>query len=178
MTQRSYAELADIFEGMVVNKRCCSIPECRRPHFGRGLCQMHYQRWRRHGSTEAPNRVRPSCSIEGCGEKAFANGYCRAHNWRYWKHGHPLAGGKPRGEIQKYIRKTTLVVTDECILWPFSKSAKGYGRARWKGRDSNAHRIVCELVHGKPPTPKHEAAHLCGNRACVNPGHLQWKTHA
>lgn len=27
----------------------CSIPECFRPPRRRGLCEMHYQRWYRHG---------------------------------------------------------------------------------------------------------------------------------
>lgn len=27
----------------------CSIPNCKRPHFGRGWCNTHYCRWRKHG---------------------------------------------------------------------------------------------------------------------------------
>ncbi|WP_425482645.1 HNH endonuclease [Chelativorans xinjiangense] len=48
------------------------------------------------------------------------------------------------------------------------------------GRYRVASRIVCEEANGSPPTPKHEAAHNCGfgDRGCVNPEHLQWKTHA
>jgi transcriptional regulator with XRE-family HTH domain len=43
-----------------------------------------------------------------------------------------------------------------------------------------AHRFMCSLVHGEPPTPKHTAAHSCGNGhgGCVNPHHLSWKTQA
>jgi hypothetical protein len=35
-------------------------------------------------------------------------------------------------------------------------------------------------MHGPPPTPKHQAAHLCGRGGdgCVNPHHLAWKTQA
>lgn len=37
----------------------CSIDGCNKPHFGRGLCNMHYVRWRKHGSAHvtkcAPN---------------------------------------------------------------------------------------------------------------------------
>jgi hypothetical protein len=29
--------------------RLCTAPECRRPHYSRGLCRFHYQRLRRHG---------------------------------------------------------------------------------------------------------------------------------
>lgn len=37
----------------------CSIDGCEKPFFGRGFCNMHYVRWRRHGSPNitkcAPN---------------------------------------------------------------------------------------------------------------------------
>jgi hypothetical protein len=41
-----------------------------------------------------------------------------------------------------------------------------------------ASRYVCEIVHGAPPSPTHEAAHNCGkgHLGCVNPHHLEWKT--
>lgn len=42
-------------------------------------------------------------------------------------------------------------------------------------------RIICELVHGEPPTSAHEAGHTCpkGERAgCISPFHLQWMTRA
>jgi hypothetical protein len=37
---------------------------------------------------------------------------------------------------------------------------------------------MCELVNGKPPTPKHHAAHNCGkgSSGCIHPKHLEWKT--
>jgi 5-methylcytosine-specific restriction endonuclease McrA len=37
-----------------VAKRICSIPECQRFIEAQGLCSMHYQRWRKHGSFEKP----------------------------------------------------------------------------------------------------------------------------
>jgi len=42
------------------------------------------------------------------------------------------------------------------------------------------HRIVCEQANGPPPTPKHEAGHLCqnGRGGCVEPSHLKWMTRA
>jgi DNA-binding XRE family transcriptional regulator len=50
----------------------------------------------------------------------------------------------------------------------------------WNGENYWAHRLMCELAHGKPPTPEHTAAHECGkgHDGCVNPRHLKWKTQA
>lgn len=44
----------------------------------------------------------------------------------------------------------------------------------------NAARIMCEVFHGPPPTPQHEASHLCGsdNWLCVHPWHLIWETRS
>lgn len=48
------------------------------------------------------------------------------------------------------------------------------------GRNYWAHRLMCEMAHGAPPTPKHQAAHNCGkgHYGCVNPKHLEWKTNS
>ena len=31
--------------------RGCTVPDCPRRHYGRGLCQAHWARWRRTGDT-------------------------------------------------------------------------------------------------------------------------------
>lgn len=67
----------------------------------------------------------------------------------------------------------------ECLIWPFGRDDKGYGiLSIGDGNIKKAHRVMCALVNGEPPTPKHHAAHLCGNGhlACIHPKHLVWKT--
>src|SRR5690606_10732407 len=56
----------------------------------------------------------------------------------------------------------------------------GYGQVFFDGKMHIASRYVCAQVHGEPPTPKHEAAHSCGNGSlgCITPSHLSWKTSA
>ena len=66
---------------------------------------------------------------------------------------------------------------DECLLWPYGKSNKGYGLAVINGKQKTASRWMCILAHGKPIGDRNEAAHNCGNPACVNPKHLRWATH-
>lgn len=46
----------------------------------------------------------------------------------------------------------------------------------FKRKVHRAHRFMCQQTHGEPPSPEHHAAHSCGNRRCVNPKHLSWKT--
>jgi hypothetical protein len=65
-----------------------------------------------------------------------------------------------------------------CLPWPFTCHPKGYPMVGFEGRIQRAHRLMCRLAHGEPPTSKHQAAHLCGNARCINPQHLSWKTNA
>lgn len=39
--------------------RECSVTDCHEPHRARGYCDMHWQRWRRHGSPDADHRSTP-----------------------------------------------------------------------------------------------------------------------
>lgn len=69
----------------------------------------------------------------------------------------------------------------DCLPWPFCKDGRvGRGLLGHNGRQWWAHRLMCVLAHGEPPTPKHQAAHSCGkgHYGCVNPRHLSWKTNS
>lgn len=65
---------------------------------------------------------------------------------------------------------------DECVIWPYSCCTPGYGTFSYQHTRHLAHRFMCEQTHGAPPTARHQAAHSCGNRRCINPRHIRWKT--
>jgi hypothetical protein len=69
---------------------------------------------------------------------------------------------------------------DWCLVWPFARDKHGRGMMSHDGESHWAHRFMCKLVKGEPPTPEHTAAHSCGNGhgGCINPHHLGWKTQA
>lgn len=119
------------------------------------------------------------CSIPDCGKPLLAKDCCSAHYWRLRVHGDPLGGGPPRrGDILRWVHDVAMHHGDECLIWPFGTDGHGYGVLYIDGKRAGAHRYVCELAHGAPPTPKHEAAHSCGHGkdGCVNRNHLLWKT--
>ena len=142
-------------------------------------CPKHYQNLRRHGSVDAPpRRRRGKCTIEGCGQTHEAHGWCSFHYLRWRKFGNPLREpGEP--DSHRFLREVVLSFDgDECLPWPGYRDPNGYGRITIKRKNMMVHRFVCEVVHGKPPTSKHHAAHSCGkgHEGCCNPRHLSWKT--
>lgn len=78
-----------------------------------------------------------------------------------------------------WIRQHLDYEGEECLFWPFGKDDKGYGiLSVGHGKVRKAHRVMCSLVNGDPPTPEHHAAHSCGkgHLGCIHPKHLSWKT--
>lgn len=64
-----------------------------------------------------------------------------------------------------------------CWLWLRFIHKNGYGRTWYKGKKRNAHRVFYELYKGPIPDGLH-IDHLCRNRRCVNPDHLEAVTNA
>jgi hypothetical protein len=86
---------------------------------------------------------------------------------------------KGNGKAIAWVREHAAHQGDECLVWPFCRDGKnGRGRIGYLGKQTWAHRFMCEFVYGPAPSPEHEAAHSCGkgHEGCVNPKHLEWKT--
>jgi hypothetical protein len=65
----------------------------------------------------------------------------------------------------------------DCWEWTAGHAGNGYGMFRIWGRNIGAHRVAYILVTGPVPDGL-ELDHLCRNRGCVNPAHLEAVTHA
>ena len=114
------------------------------------------------------------CSIKWCNKSKVSEAYCQSHLDHFLKTGKPTK--HPRNTVSKYVDSLKSGV-EGCIDWPFSVGMYGYPRhTRNRFGTTVAHRVVCIIHHGPPPFEGAEAAHECGNKRCVNPDHISWKT--
>lgn len=113
------------------------------------------------------------------------NGYCHCGCGRQTKvspwdePSHGYVKGKPRRFVKGHHRRksATYQVTDAgyetlCWLWLGAATGSGYGTLYADGQLVTAHRYFYELAVGPVPVGLH-LDHLCRNRACVNPAHLE-----
>lgn len=83
-------------------------------------------------------------------------------------------GGRPREDFdQRFFSKVHM--TSDCWTWTGKKERSGYARIREPGRDGTrwlVHRLAYVRMVGRIPGDL-TIDHLCRNRLCVRPDHLE-----
>jgi hypothetical protein len=64
---------------------------------------------------------------------------------------------------------------DACWPWRGSLNGSGYGSFGYARTKVGAH-VAALVVDGRPPGPAMVGHHVCFNRQCVNPAHLEVRT--
>jgi hypothetical protein len=129
------------------------------------------------GGAEMADRT---CSIDGCERVVRSRGWCRMHYSRWFRHGDAEKVVRPserktRPTADRFWEKVDKT-EGGCWVWLARRSVDGYGTfampfgKRWA--PVRAHRFAYELLVGPIPDGLH-LDHLCRNRACVNPDHLE-----
>jgi hypothetical protein len=70
-----------------------------------------------------------------------------------------------------------VVKTDYCWYWVGARRGRGYGTAKIDGHLKQAHRVAYSMIVG-PIRDGMTLDHLCRNKLCVNPRHLEQTTMA
>lgn len=68
--------------------------------------------------------------------------------------------------------KVELSADSTCWKWTGGRNPDGYGLFWLGGKYRAAHRVAFEVIEGEIPAGL-QLDHLCRNRACVNPAHLE-----
>lgn len=110
-----------------------------------------------------------TCTYPDCGKPHYGLGWCRLHYRRVKVSGSPEPGKWAKYiEPMEYVHLIADVEPDGC--WTVrQKDRDGYGQC---GRWRRPHRATYELFVGPIPDGL-VIDHLCRNRACINPAHLE-----
>lgn len=81
-----------------------------------------------------------------------------------------------RWPVLEKMKRHISVDENGCWNWTGYKSPKGYALTRFDGTTKKAHRVIYELLKGPIPEGL-QPDHLCRNRGCVNPDHIEPVTH-
>jgi hypothetical protein len=157
--------------------KTCSVDDCEKKLYAKGLCNMHYNRQKRTGSVEG-RKVQSNCDFPGCDRGHYGKGLCEGHYTQHIRKGQPLAPlGTAKGDLAKHFYATVDTETDECIEWPYVKSGFGYGMVTLDGRRLGTHVAAWKRKNGEVPEG-HQINHHCDNPCCYNPKHLYAGTQA
>lgn len=119
---------------------------------------------------------KPPCAVQECPRLATASrGWCWAHYQRWLKYGDATYTTR-RVEmtlLERFHDSYEVVETTGCWEWRRSSDRTGYGQFYDRNRRSiGAYRWGYEQLVGPIPAGL-DLDHLCRNRACVNPMHLE-----
>lgn len=73
---------------------------------------------------------------------------------------------------ERLLSKTRINWETGCWEWTAVRNQGSYGRFYVEGKKEMAHRVAYELIEGPIPEGL-QLDHLCRNRACINPAHLE-----
>jgi hypothetical protein len=100
--------------------------------------------------------------------KRFCTDLGRSKSWRRGRISDVVDEGKFWAQVDKQ--------EGECWQWNACKNPDGYGFFSTGGRSVAVHRIAYELTKGRIPDGL-DVDHLCKNRGCCNPDHLEAVSH-
>lgn len=139
-----------------MSQRICALPECERPHYGKGYCRLHWRRFVEHGSpTWTPPRQLDACEIPDCNRQPIARNLCHRHYLKWRKYGDPLAD---------HSRQRKFCCIEGCVSPVHGHSYCFLHYQRWKKHDDpvwQPPRYSECVVDGCGGMPRSALATLC-----------------
>lgn len=159
----------------------CTADGCDRAATAKGLCLMHYKRWRRYGDPDVIVR-RPRagrlCAVAGCGEPVLARDWCSVHYQRWRTTGDPTETCRMGPEPIPLLERYTVDPTTGCWIFDGTHGREVHGSVRYRGRLVKASRLAMHLWRDFDLDDSRLILHSCDNPPCINPDHLRPGSYA
>lgn len=146
-----------------MTERTCNLEQCNRPHAGKGLCNLHYQRQIAGKPLEAPEPVEhETCTVEGCNKppRSRLAALCPMHYHRQYRHGSVSMVATESGVSVSHGRRY------KTVYRPRHPLASKYGNVY-------VHRMVLFDAIGYGPHPCHWCQRSINWTAKGDPNELQ-----
>lgn len=89
---------------------------------------------------------------------------------------HKRASRRHCSELCRFLSKIDRTSEPPCWIWAGGRDNHGYGKLEILGQTVAAHRWAYENLGGLALTPGLVIDHLCRNRLCVKPAHMEQVT--
>lgn len=118
-------------------------------------------------------RVKRLCSIDCCGRVHFAKTYCVMH-YSAVRNGYKIRNTPTPYRNMSATEKVLeyAMPNDSCWEWFGPIDKRGYGKVHFRNKHMKAHRLSYEAYIGNIKEGL-SLDHLCENKKCVNPFHLE-----
>lgn len=115
------------------------------------------------------------CTIEGCTRRLYSRGWCATHWARWRRNGDPTLLQYQPTPKERFDAAYDLA-PNGCWTWTSKKDGGGYAVLSIGRQNHLAHRWAYETFV-RPIPDGLVVDHLCRNRACVNPAHMDLVTN-
>ena len=153
----------------------CSFTDCDKVHIAKGLCMGHYRQVYRGDELTSLRRYKSHrpCYIDGCDIEQDSHELCKEHSRRFRRYGDPTCDTQLFRVVNKIDVVQMVDGMSPCWLWLGANTPLGYGRIQ----NQYVHRYAYKEWVG-PLVEGQEVNHLCAQRSCMNPDHLEQVTHS
>lgn len=117
----------------------------------------------------------PQCKVPGCTKEAGTRGLCTMHYSRNRREALGVARPERYQVVDPLAKILSNIDVGFCWEWNRKLNNRGYGVTNVNKKRWYVHRLMWTLMVGPIPDGM-EIDHMCRNRACCNPEHLDLVT--
>lgn len=121
----------------------CSVTDCDREHYARGMCARHFKQWQRHGQVQPDRTADPKiCEVGNCDRLATERSLCHGHYLRL------IRTGDVRPDVPLERRARRACSVNGCDRPVQARDLCGTHYTRWRTRGDEQEDVPIRVIAG------------------------------